>query len=107
MTLRPGEVVLIRMEFHQGQGGKVRPAMVLLDTGDDDCVVAPITSRARDSRFDFAIQDWALAGLNVPSKVRVHKLIVVAKAGIAKRLGMLGEADRSTLVRLLAEAFRE
>src|SRR5260370_1011129 len=40
MTLRLGEVVLIRMQFHQATGAKVRPAVVLLDTGDDDFVAA-------------------------------------------------------------------
>ena len=35
MTLRPGEVILIRIGFHQGPGGKLRPAVVLLDSADD------------------------------------------------------------------------
>jgi len=47
MTLRLGEVVLIRMQFHQAPGSKVRPALVLLDTGDDDFVAAPVTSEPR------------------------------------------------------------
>jgi hypothetical protein len=42
MTLRPGEVVLIRIDFHQTPGGKLRPALVLLDLEDDDFVAAPI-----------------------------------------------------------------
>ena len=45
MTLRLGEVVLIRMLFHQAPGSKVRPALVLLDAGDNDFVAAPITSQ--------------------------------------------------------------
>jgi mRNA interferase MazF len=73
MTLTPGEVVLIRIDFHQTQGGKLRPAVVLLDSGDDDFVAAPITSRSRASDFDVAIQYWREAGLNVPSTIRVHK----------------------------------
>ena len=40
MTLRSGDVVLIRMQFHQATGAKVPTAMVLLDTGDDG-LVAP------------------------------------------------------------------
>jgi mRNA-degrading endonuclease toxin of MazEF toxin-antitoxin module len=52
MTLRPGEVVLIRIDFHQTPGGKLRPAVVLLDSADDDFVAAPITSRQRVSDFD-------------------------------------------------------
>jgi hypothetical protein len=52
MTLRPGEVVLLRIDFHQTPGGKLRPAVVLLDSADDDFVAAPITSRLRVSDFD-------------------------------------------------------
>lgn len=79
MTLQTGEVVLIRMQFHQTQGSKVRPALVLLDTGDDDFVAAPVTSQLRTSEFDFALADWRAAGLNVPSFARVHKLTVLPK----------------------------
>lgn len=42
MTLRLGEVVLIRMQFLQAAGSKIRPALTLLDDGDDDFVAAPI-----------------------------------------------------------------
>ena len=58
MILRFGEVVLIRMQFHQVTGAKVRPAMVLLETGDDDFVAAPITSRSRDDEYDLTLDDW-------------------------------------------------
>ena len=46
------------MQFHQAAGGKVRPALVLLDTGDDDFVAAPITSQSRHSDYDLAMEDW-------------------------------------------------
>jgi hypothetical protein len=57
LTLRPGEVVLIRIDFHQTSGGKLRPALVLLVSGDD-FVAAPITSHFRASAFDLPIQQW-------------------------------------------------
>ena len=63
MTLRPGDVVLIRIDFHQTPGGKVRPAVVLLDSADDDFVAAPITSSHRVSSFDIPILQWREAGL--------------------------------------------
>jgi mRNA interferase MazF len=80
MTLLHGEVILIRMRYHEAPGSKVRPAIVLLDTADEDFVAAPITSRRRLSEYDLAIEEWRAAGLNVPSSVRVHKLTVLAKA---------------------------
>jgi mRNA interferase MazF len=94
------------MEFHQIAGGKIRPAVVLLDTGDDDFIAAPITSRARASEYDLVIQEWRAAGLNVPSFVRVHKLTVRPKSGIARQLGSLTKPDHDELIHILARAFR-
>src|SRR5580704_2181162 len=106
MKLQLGEVVLLRMDFHQVAGGKVRPAVVLLDTGDDDFVAAPITSRPKPSEYDLEVQEWNVAGLNVPSFIRVHKLTVLPKSGIVRRLGSLTGPDRDALAQSLARAFQ-
>jgi mRNA-degrading endonuclease toxin of MazEF toxin-antitoxin module len=99
MTLRPGEVVLVRI-------GKVRPAVVLLDSADDDFVAAPITSRPRVSDFDVPLIQWREAGLNTASTIRVHKLTVLAKDEIARRLGELAAGhDRIALAEALRRAF--
>jgi|ERR1035437_2534305 mRNA-degrading endonuclease toxin of MazEF toxin-antitoxin module len=105
MTLRPGEVVLIRIDFHQTPGGKLRPAVALLDSADDDFVAAPITSRLRVSEFEVPIHQWREAGLNTPSTIRVHKLTVLAKDEIVRRLGELAAADRTALTEVLRRAF--
>ena len=105
MTLRPGEVVLIRIDFHQTQGAKVRPAVVLLDSGDDDFVAAPITSSRRVSGFDVPIHQWREAGLNIASTIRVHKLTVLAKDEVVRRLGELSGAGRIALTEVLRHAF--
>ena len=94
MTLQPGDVVLIRVGFHQAPGGKLRPALIMLDSGDSDFVAAPITSRPRTSEFDVAIHNWREAGLNVASTVRVHQLTVLARHDIVRQLGELVHADR-------------
>ena len=105
MTLRFGEVVLVRMQFHQAPGAKVRPAVVLLDTGDDNFVAVPITSQARHSDYDLAIENWRDAGLNVTSPIRVHKPTVLAKANIVQSLDSLAEQDRQPLVSLFCRTF--
>ena len=104
--MKLGDVVLLRMEFHQIAGGKVRPAIVLLDAGDDDFVAAPVTSRPSLSEYDLPVQEWKNAGLNVPSFIRVHKLTVLAKSGIVRPLGSLTKPDRDALVQILARAFQ-
>jgi mRNA interferase MazF len=105
MMLRCGEVVLIQMQFHQAAGNKVRPALVLLDTGDDEFVAAPITSHSRVSEYDFGLKDWRTAGLNVASWVRIHKLTILAKVEVMRTLGFLSEQDRRFLLKLLCHAF--
>jgi mRNA-degrading endonuclease toxin of MazEF toxin-antitoxin module len=105
MTLRPGEAVLIRIEFHQSPGGKLRPAVVLLDAADDDFVAAPITSHPRVSAFDIPIQQWREAGLNTASTIRAHKLTVLAKDEVVRRLGELTAVDRTALAAALHRAF--
>jgi mRNA interferase MazF len=105
MTLRVGELVLIRMRFHHGAGAKVRPALIVLDTGDDDFVAAPVTSQSRHSAFDLAIQDWSFAGLNVASTIRLHKLTVIEKTEVVRILGNLAEQDRAAFLALLCRAF--
>ena len=105
MILQLGEIVLIRVLFHQGTDGKVRPAVVALDTGDDDFVAAPITSVPRNSGYELALEDWRGAGLNVPSHVRVHKLAVLAKADVIRRRGHMRERDRAAFGSLLCRAF--
>jgi mRNA interferase MazF len=105
MTLTTGEVVLIRIGFHQEEGGKVRPALVLPDAGDDDFVAAPITSRPWNSAFDVAIGAWRECGLNVPSVIRIHKLTVLAKSGIVRRLGELSTQDRLASKETMRRAF--
>jgi mRNA interferase MazF len=105
MGLLTGEVVLIRVSFHQGTGGKVRPAVVVLDTGDDDFLAAPITSQRRASVYETALEDWRSAGLNVASFVRVHKLSVLAKADVIRRIGQLSEGDRTVFEALVCKSF--
>src|SRR5260370_25524539 len=105
MTLRRGEIVLIRIDFHQTAGGKVRPAVVLLDSGDDEFGAAPITSHMRTSDFDLSIKQWRDAGLNTASMIRVHKLTVLAKNEIVRRLGELAAPDRNALTAVLRRAF--
>ena len=105
MTFRLGDVVLIRMQFHQASGSKIRPALVLLDSGDDDFIAAPITSRPIVSEHDLALVRWTAAGLNVASSVRIHKLTVLSKADVARRLGSLAEVDRESLIEALCRSF--
>lgn len=81
-SYRSGEILLLAFPFADATGVKRRPALVLLDSGDEDIVVARVTSQIAQTSFDVEIVAWQEAGLLLPSVVRVHKL-----ATLEKRLG--------------------
>ena len=65
-TYLPGDLVLIAFPFSTGDQTKNRPALVLLDMGDDDFVVARVTTQEQQTQFDVAVMDWQKAGLLAP-----------------------------------------
>jgi PemK-like, MazF-like toxin of type II toxin-antitoxin system len=68
-----GEVLLLSFPFTDVTGAKRRPALVLLDLGDD-IVVARVTSQLTQTNYDVELTDWQREGLLFPSIVRIHKL---------------------------------
>jgi mRNA interferase MazF len=90
---RPGEIVLLSFPFVDVTRVKRRPALVLLDTGDDDVVVARVTSQAVRAPFDVELMEWQQAGLLFPSVVRVHKVATLEKRLLERRLGALTARD--------------
>jgi mRNA interferase MazF len=92
-AFRPGDLVQVYFPFTNAIGAARRPGLVLVDTGDDDIVVARITSRRTRDEFDVQISDWGFAGLSLPSIVRTHKLTTSDKSRVEQRLGTLSGAD--------------
>lgn len=90
---QPGEVLLILFPFSDAVGAKKRPALVLLDTGDDDVLVARITAQPRESGFDCELAEWGRAGLKAPSTVRLQKLATLKKQLAERSLGRLASSD--------------
>ncbi len=100
----PGDVVLVEFPFTSGAGSKLRPALVILDTGDVDLVVARITTQSSNSPFDVAVTDWRGAGLLAPSIARLHKLATLEKSDIHRTLGRLQATDRQSVAVVLRRA---
>ncbi len=95
----PGEVVLLAFPFSDQKGRKQRPALVVIDTGDADFVVARISTQQQVSRFDVPLNDWHRAGLLAASVVRPHKLATIEKALVARTLGRVSGEDSITFWR--------
>jgi mRNA interferase MazF len=103
ISYQAGDVVLVDFPFTVTGQGKPRPALVILDTGDADVLLARVTTQSRATSFDVALASWAQAGLLAPSIVRLHKLATLAKSRIQRRLGTLEPNDRQQVARVLQQ----
>jgi mRNA interferase MazF len=90
---QPGSVILLKLPFSDAVTFKLRPVLLLLDTGDNDVIVARITSQTTQTAFDVEIIEWQQAGLMRPSIVRLHKLNTVEKRLLERQLGTLQSND--------------
>ncbi|WP_414543058.1 type II toxin-antitoxin system PemK/MazF family toxin [Nostoc sp. CCY0012] len=88
-----GSVVLLKLPFSDAVNFKLRPALLLLNTGDNDVVVARITSQINQTAFDVEITEWQEASLMRPSIVRLHKIATVEKNLLERQLGILKPND--------------
>jgi mRNA interferase MazF len=97
----PGDLVLVDFPLTVSGPGKPRPALVMLDTGDADLLLARGTSQKQHTPFDVVICEWQSAGLLAPSTVRLHKLATLAKSRVQRHLGRLSTTDRHQIATVL------
>jgi len=60
-------------------------------------VVAAVTKATPRSATDVALQDWAAAGLVVPSTVRLSRLDCLEQVLLRRRLGVVSAEDARRL----------
>lgn len=82
-----------------------RPGLVLFDSGDEDMVLARITTQVMHDRTDVRLMDWKAAGLIVASMVRLSKIATIRKSLIDRHLGALSSKDKKTVRRVWARMF--
>ena len=92
-SYQSGEVLLLALPFADITTSKLRPVLVLLDTGDEDIVVARVTSQITRTVFDVEIVEYEQAGLLRLSVVRLHKVNTIEKRLVNRRLGILTPSD--------------
>jgi len=100
-----GDVVLV--VFNQTDGNrKQRPAFVVLDTGDDDIVLAPITTTERKSKGDYKIKNWQESGLLLNSWVRLAKIICLDKSDVFRQLGSFNVEDKKQTISIWNKLYK-
>ena len=100
ITYKFGEIVLV--DFPQSGNGyrKRRPALIVLDIGDADVVLAPITTKERYGQGDYKLIDWSSSGLLQESWIRLAKIVCLDKRDITHCLGRITDYDKNILVTL-------
>ncbi len=99
----PGEILLAALVFTSQAGTKKRPVMVIRDAGDDDLLVAPVSSQAVRVAHDVILNDWRGAGLRLPSIVRAEKLATIEKGRVLRSLGRASAEDWARVKKSLTQ----
>jgi len=100
-----GDIVLV--VFYQTDGSKKqRPALVILDTGDNDIILAPITTTERKSKGDYKIKNWRQSGLLLDSWLRLAKTVCLSKKNISIKLGVFGVNDKKSTVQIWNKLYK-
>ena len=104
--MKKGNVVLIKFPFTDLTGSKLRPALVLIESGDD-VVVSFITSVLTE-RFigDVTLVKNQQNGLKKDSVLRLAKLATLSKSLIAGKLGTFSGEEINSVNRGLRDIFQ-
>lgn len=101
-----GDIVLVGFPHTDLQGVSKRPALVLYDSGDQDVLVARITTQEYTTECDYRIVEWRRSGLLAKSYIRLGKQATIEKRYIVKKLGILADQEVETLISIIKKMFR-
>jgi mRNA interferase MazF len=101
-----GDIVLIGFPHTDLQGITKRPAIVLYDSGDQDVLLARITTQEYTTEADYKIPDWQKSGLLAESYIRLGKQATIEKRYIVKQLGTLPALEVDYLKTILRKMFQ-
>ena len=100
-----GDVVLIGFPHTDYSKISKRPTLIIYDGGDQDILLARITSQKYSSKADYIILDRIKAGLITDSYVRLGKMATIEKSYVIKKLGRMPENEILSIKSILKEIF--
>lgn len=105
MTYNFGDLIFVGFPYSDLEGKTKRPAVVLYDSGDQDVLVARVTTQDYNSETDYKISDWEKCGLLATSTVRLSKQATIEKRFILRKLGALGPEELFKVKSILRRIF--
>lgn len=108
-VLTAGQVVLVPFPFSDLSRSKMRPAVVLAESGRDDWILCQITSNPYgDSQsIPLAEQDFLEGGLRVTSYARPGKLFTANQSLAEVTVGKLDSPAFNRLLEAIIDLFKE
>ncbi len=100
-----GDIVIIAFPYTNMNGSIMRPAMVIVDTGDEDIIVSRITSQKRLIETEVEIHNWKDKGLLMQSYVRLSKIATLNRKDIKKKISTLDKSDIKKSKKILKKLF--
>jgi len=100
-----GNIILIGFPHTDLQKISKRPAVVLYDSGDQDVLLARVTTQEYATEADYKILGWEKCGLLAPSYIRLGKQATLEKRYIIKQLGTLEASEIEALKSILKKIF--
>lgn len=99
------QVVLQPFPFSDLTASKLRPALVLADSGKGDWVLCQITSNpyADPTAITLADADFAQGGLQRVSYARANKIFTAHESLFQRSVGQLGPDHHAQVVRVIVE----
>jgi len=77
----------------------------LFDSGDQDILVARVTTQEYKSEADYKVRDWGKSGLLGESYIRLGKQATIEKRFIIRKLGALEPTEIDALKSILKRMF--
>lgn len=100
-----GDVVVVSFPFTNLDKTIRRPALVLIDTGDEDIVVARITTHKHNEDMELEIENYREKGLLLPSYVRFNKIATLNRKDMYKKIGELSPSEIKKARKILRKMF--
>lgn len=99
-TLAVGQVVLVPFPFSDLSRAKMRPAVVLAESGREDWILCQVTSNPYGDERAIALtdRDFKSGSLRLTSYARPGKLFTANQSLIAENVGVL---RRSSVIRVV------
>jgi mRNA interferase MazF len=109
VTLSPASIVIIPFPFSDLSGTKLRPALVLAETGHDDWLLCQITSKAYTASTAVRLSnaDLSKGMLNSISYARPMKLFTANADLIVKRVAILNSDTFREILTITIESLQK